>query len=347
LHSRIAKLVVNSPGKQRELEIGQELTIGRGYSNLLRLEGEEISRVHAIIYQRNGAFHIRDLDSKNGIYVNTERVSTAELDRGDRIQIGKYKLTFDPVATGESNESSTPASNDVYRPLLEDDAPPAEEATPSVSLKSILFRAGTPKSTPVMPDRAGKEETLLLPVEELYREAAAPQTAYAEALAPLHDKFFSYLLEQQPEQISCLHAVLRALHLAVRAHRTVLVQRVAVELELKAIVAEQTDVAINRIVLKAAFLDHKAVLCPRTDESGLFRENDTVRRDRITSLISVPLGTPNPSALLYFDRQGEPDEFEFHHLLLAARVGRLLELNLLQSPYNSSPLEGASSASNH
>lgn len=346
MQSRIAKLVVNSPGKQRELEIGQELTIGRGYSNLLRLEGEEISRVHAILYQRNGAFHIRDLDSKNGIYINGERVSTAELDRGDRIQIGKYKLTFDPVATGDSSESTTPPTNNVYRPLLDDDAPP-EEATPSVSLKSILFRAGTPKPTPMPAAQASKEETLLLSMEELYHAAAAPQTAYAEALAPLQDRFFSYLLEQQPEQTTCLDAVLKALHLAARAHRSVLVQRVSGELELRAIVAEQTDVAINRIVLKAAFLDHKAVLCPRTDESGLFRENDTVRRDRITSLVSVPLGAPTPTALLYLDRQGEPDEFEFHHLLLATRVGRLLELNLLQSPYNSSPLEGASSASSH
>ena len=34
------------------IDIGLELTIGRSYSNRLRLEGADISRAHAIIYRR-------------------------------------------------------------------------------------------------------------------------------------------------------------------------------------------------------------------------------------------------------------------------------------------------------
>lgn len=78
------------------IDIGLELTIGRSYSNRLRIEGPDASRAHAIIYRRGDEFIVRDLDSKNGISINDKRQGKRVLKPGDRITISTYTLIFDP-----------------------------------------------------------------------------------------------------------------------------------------------------------------------------------------------------------------------------------------------------------
>ena len=39
---------------------------------------------------------MRDSGSLNGTYVNRERVDSVELHAGDEVQIGKYRLTYQP-----------------------------------------------------------------------------------------------------------------------------------------------------------------------------------------------------------------------------------------------------------
>ena len=53
-----------------------------------------VSRKHAVLTNRKGSFTIEDLGSLNGTFVNRKRVETGELDDGDEVQIGKYRLTF-------------------------------------------------------------------------------------------------------------------------------------------------------------------------------------------------------------------------------------------------------------
>jgi EAL domain-containing protein (putative c-di-GMP-specific phosphodiesterase class I) len=57
--------------------------IGRSSSVALTLPSNMISKEHAEIYRQDGRLHVRDLGSKNGTYVNHERVSDAALDEGD------------------------------------------------------------------------------------------------------------------------------------------------------------------------------------------------------------------------------------------------------------------------
>ena len=44
----------------------------------------------------NGGHIVRDSGSLNGTYVNRERVDSIELHAGDEVQIGKYRLTYQP-----------------------------------------------------------------------------------------------------------------------------------------------------------------------------------------------------------------------------------------------------------
>ena len=69
-------------------------TIGRSPDCDIFLDDVTVSRNHAVLVEQGSGFTIQDEGSLNGTYVNRQRVETAELDDGDEIQIGKYRLTF-------------------------------------------------------------------------------------------------------------------------------------------------------------------------------------------------------------------------------------------------------------
>jgi pSer/pThr/pTyr-binding forkhead associated (FHA) protein len=44
---------------------------------------------------RSGSgYRVRDVGSLNGTYLNRERIDDAEIENGDELQIGKFKLVF-------------------------------------------------------------------------------------------------------------------------------------------------------------------------------------------------------------------------------------------------------------
>jgi FHA domain/zinc-ribbon domain len=69
-------------------------TIGRSPDCGIFLDDVTVSRKHAVLAQENGVFTIEDQGSLNGTFVNRKRVESAQLEDGDELQIGKYRLTF-------------------------------------------------------------------------------------------------------------------------------------------------------------------------------------------------------------------------------------------------------------
>jgi diguanylate cyclase (GGDEF)-like protein len=66
-----------------------EMVVGRSPSATLRIEEDGVSRSHAkIVLLANGGAQVVDLESRNGTYVNGERVKVAPLSDGDKIQVG-------------------------------------------------------------------------------------------------------------------------------------------------------------------------------------------------------------------------------------------------------------------
>ena len=68
--------------------------IGRSPECDIFLDDVTVSRKHAVIVQRDGGFFVDDQGSLNGTFVNRKRVESAQLEDGDELQIGKYRLTF-------------------------------------------------------------------------------------------------------------------------------------------------------------------------------------------------------------------------------------------------------------
>jgi pSer/pThr/pTyr-binding forkhead associated (FHA) protein len=85
--------VIEGQLKGKAFDLHNELTVGRASKCHLVLDDNYVSQVHARIFAKGDSFMVEDMGSTNGTYLNRQRVtSPAELQRGDRVKIGKTVL---------------------------------------------------------------------------------------------------------------------------------------------------------------------------------------------------------------------------------------------------------------
>lgn len=72
-----------------------DLVIGRGSGCDVPLISDTVSRRHARLIYRDGAWIIEDLASTNGIVINGVRVGRYQLRPGDHVQLGDQRLKID------------------------------------------------------------------------------------------------------------------------------------------------------------------------------------------------------------------------------------------------------------
>lgn len=70
------------------------MTIGRDVSTDILINDESISKKHAHIMSLPGGFMLRDLESKNGTFINNQRIEEAYLSDGDLITFGDVNFVF-------------------------------------------------------------------------------------------------------------------------------------------------------------------------------------------------------------------------------------------------------------
>jgi hypothetical protein len=92
----VALLVVRKgPNEGSKYMLDAEVTrAGRHPDSDIFLDDITVSRRHAEIVRRADGFHVVDVGSLNGTYVNRDRAEDAKLANGDELQIGKFKLVF-------------------------------------------------------------------------------------------------------------------------------------------------------------------------------------------------------------------------------------------------------------
>jgi hypothetical protein len=67
---------------------GERMTIGRSPDAEVFLDDVTVSRDHAVLVRRSGAWFLDDSGSLNGTYVNRRRIDSHRLEDGDELQIG-------------------------------------------------------------------------------------------------------------------------------------------------------------------------------------------------------------------------------------------------------------------
>lgn len=112
--------VVEGRAKQRVLSLNRpRIRIGRSSHSDLVLDDDEVSRTHAEISFQNGRYVLADLNSRNGVYLDTARITKAPLAPGNRIRLGSSVLSFvqDLPAVPEAERLALLEGSDLLRPL--------------------------------------------------------------------------------------------------------------------------------------------------------------------------------------------------------------------------------------
>jgi type II secretory pathway predicted ATPase ExeA len=95
-HHPVGRILLASEGTtvvERELKPGR-LVIGRTPDNDLQIDSKFISRHHCQIITQSDSCLIEDLNSTNGIYVQSKRVRRHNLNDGDVVQVGQHEIMY-------------------------------------------------------------------------------------------------------------------------------------------------------------------------------------------------------------------------------------------------------------
>lgn len=138
----------------------EKVTVGRLADNTLQIEDASVSSHHAELILEGDTYHLHDLGSTNGTFVNGEATTDAILNHGDEVRFGRIETVFS--GDGESTES---------QPLPESSTASAEVGTRSSRPASFVSSSPVP--------RGGKEKDPMASV--LYALGAVAILAAAAA----------------------------------------------------------------------------------------------------------------------------------------------------------------------
>jgi pSer/pThr/pTyr-binding forkhead associated (FHA) protein len=116
-------LYVSLDGKTlRELTFDlQRLLIGRSEHNDISINSKFVSRHHALLVRHGSTTFLMDLNSSNGTFVNSRRVSNHVLIHDDVITIGNHHIKFnDPHATRRGSLDGNEFADTAIMKTLED-----------------------------------------------------------------------------------------------------------------------------------------------------------------------------------------------------------------------------------
>ena len=121
---------------------GSRLLIGRTEHNDVSIDSKFVSRHHALLVRHGSATLLMDLNSANGTYVNSRRISNQVLANEDVITLGDYGLKFvDPAAKRRRPVEGISLDDTVVMLTLDD-------------MRRVLARENT-TVLPAQPDSSG------------------------------------------------------------------------------------------------------------------------------------------------------------------------------------------------
>jgi len=115
----------NEGNRSLEMILDKEVfTLGRDPENDWTVNDPSSSRRHAAIERCTDGFYIEDRESRNGTFVNQDKISHQKLSHGDKIQIGVHYFVFSETGNEEANivqpSSLIPDNGDISASMEED-----------------------------------------------------------------------------------------------------------------------------------------------------------------------------------------------------------------------------------
>lgn len=285
-------------GKVYEID-SESLVIGRDRSGAIQILDQGVSRKHAEIFRIGELYFIRDLKSRNGTFVNTEKVSEVVLRFGDQIQIGNTTLVF---------EDRLARFRDSKEIVVEDSEQPPQAFRPSSTIQIRLTDTQ---------ERVGIGQS---------RPQDTPESRRLSALVGI-----SYIIGSEKNLSKILSKAARELGKAVDADN-VFIFRIAeskdgdMGFDLVGRYDRSEEVqkegGVSRSIIRDCLQQGRAVL---TSDAGLdarFQAMASVVMKQIKSVICVPItGLGKNIGVLYVSNSHRAEAFNAEDLELASASG--------------------------
>lgn len=132
-------------GQISQVVAAPPFTIGRQAGNAVVLADKDVSRQHATVSLEQGRLMLIDQGSANGVYLNRQKVQSAQVGPADSIQIAHYQLALSlapaPAASGPASMPPSPAISPIGTPA------PANEPTLLFQNDAAVLAAGVPPNS--------------------------------------------------------------------------------------------------------------------------------------------------------------------------------------------------------
>jgi len=159
-------------GKTTEIQLSDKpITMGRSPDADIITLDERASRMHCGIRIWDGEYYIKDLKSKNGTYLNNQRVEMAKIKPGDKIRLGNTIVQVDDKKSPGTSTTIDSVQNEMnegkgYKTILREIVENTEKPT---------LKPAAPKPAAPAAEEAAKPKTAKI--------TAAPASAPAETKA--------------------------------------------------------------------------------------------------------------------------------------------------------------------
>jgi len=312
----IAYLVIREGTKWTDvfrLIPGRTVTVGRAPTNQIVVKDERCSRYHAEIFLTQGQWTLRDLDSRNGTLVGSERVQGDHiLQPGNVIRIAHSQLAF-----VHDLSKAFPDSSAVLKP----DQPAGDETVVGRLLDQDSVLEALEPTT--ITHRRGQTRFLEPQEEEEAGESTIPRVGRAAAMLCR----LAFELASQPDVTSVANLALNGLFegTTVDAGAVLLLPRgfrgvpTAADLETVASRSDREPVyhRVSRFLATTVLREGEAVLARNVEDDSTLGSRDSKGEIHATSVMGAPIRQGSKVVGLMHlystveDRVPDPDDLEF------------------------------------
>ena len=283
--------------KSFQMESGQKLTIGRGQNVDIQIFQAGLSRNQCSLEMVDDRFYLTDLDSRNGTFINGERIQREEVKAGDIIAMGDIEFEF-RCMSGRRRQRA-----DLFAPV-------SKESGHEVKERIDLNTTG------LMTLSAEFQN-----VENLQRVQRDLSTIYRVGNMINGESNLNTLYER----------ILDAIFEVVKSHRAFLFLAEAKSGQLKIMAKrenvealdESTKARFSTTVVMECYKEGASILRANVLKDAQFGQAESVINQNISSVICVPLEAPEKIlGTIYADNVGDAEPFERHELELLTAVGK-------------------------
>ncbi|RKY25805.1 MAG: hypothetical protein DRP79_06065 [Planctomycetota bacterium] len=268
------------------------LVIGRDVDNGIIVADQGVSRHHAEIFRIGDRYFLKDMESKNGTFVNDEAVSLEVLSPGDRIRIGQTEFAFEESPADEAAGRVRYSSGAVSAPTM------------VINLKKIR--------------------------EEQRKLAARGKALAGENFQILHQT--AKAISEERNERKLMRSILELASEATGAEEAhVILASPKGELILRESVTSKGQTAtVSRTIVNRVIQFHRAVLSQDAAQDERFKKGKSVIAGKVRSVICAPLTVAGKvNGVLYLATSRTSEEFSPENLelitVLAIQLGLALE----------------------